>query len=176
MILDIIVIIRLYFKVCLLECAPQDVPGSWVLLVPTVGVYLIIAFLVTNLNAAVTDTPLVGLIDVGFLFGFVYALLSICRKPSRWTQTVTALAGCGIIIGALSIPLLIAKSDPASTAFMGQITTILQYALMIWYMVVMAHIFRHAVAASFATGLFLSLLYAVLLQGLINFSVMPPSV
>ena len=171
---DAIVIIKAFFDMCLLRRQPQDIPASRELLVFTVGIYLLITFLVVELDQMVTDTILAGLIDTGFLLAFVYLLLFLCRKASRWTQTVTALAGTGIIFSVLVIPIIIGTFDSDPMTPVQQIFYLFQYIILIWYVVVLAHIFRHAISSSFVTGMFISIIYVLSSLILIEFAIVNP--
>ena len=139
----------------------------------TIGIYLLLNFLLAELDKTITDTLLAGLVDTAFLLIFVFLLLLLCRKVNRWSQTVTALAGTGIIFGVLLIPVVMTLPDSDPMTYMEQIFYLLLYIIVVWYVVVMAHIFRHAISSSFILGIFVSITY-VLMGVLIEFAIVYP--
>ena len=147
---------------CLLKYRPQDVPASRELLLLSVGIYFLLDFVLAGLDDNITGALPAAIVDTVFLLVFVLLLLLLCRKVNRWTQTVTALAGTGIIFGLLLMPgvLTVSESDPMT--FMQQIFSVLLYLVLIWYVVVLAHIFRHAMSSSFALGACVSMMYLLL--------------
>ena len=95
-------------------------------------------------------------------------------QGKRWTQTVTALAGTGIIFSVLVIPIIIGTFDSDPMTPMQQIFYLFQYIILIWYVVVLAHIFRHAISSSFVTGMFISIIYVLSSLILIEFAIVNP--
>ncbi len=170
---DAIVLTKMFSYMCLLKRQPQDIPASRELLTLTVGIYLLLNLLLAALDKTVTNTLLAGLVDTAFLLVFVYLLLLLCRKANRWSQTVTALAGTGILFGVLLIPLVLTLPDSNPMTSMEQIFYLLLYVIIIWYVVVMAHIFRHAISSSFVVGVFVSITY-MLIGVLIEFTFLYP--
>ena len=57
---------------CLLKRRPQDVPASRELLMLTIGIYLLLNFLLAELDKTITDTLLAGLVDTAFLLIFCF--------------------------------------------------------------------------------------------------------
>ena len=86
---------------------------------------------------------------------------------------MTALAGTGIIFGVLLIPVVMTLPDSDPMTYMEQIFYLLLYIIVVWYVVVMAHIFRHAISSSFILGIFVSITY-VLMGVLIEFAIVYP--
>ena len=147
---------------CLLKYRPQDVPASRELLMLSVGIYFLLDFLLAGLDKNITNALPAALVDTVFLLVFVLLLLLLRRTPDRWTQTVTALAGTGIIFGVLLMPGVITLSESEPMTFIQQIFSVLLYLVLIWYVVVIAHIFRHAISSSFSLGIFVSMIYLLL--------------
>jgi hypothetical protein len=75
------------------------------------------------------------------------------------TQTVTALAGCGVVLGIISLPLLtlhqIANTD------IRALVELLLFALLIWQIVIYSHILKHALAIPYIFAVILTVLYAM---------------
>ena len=146
---------------CLLKYRPQDVPASRELLLLSIVIYFLLDLLLAELDENITYALPAALVDTVFLLIFVLGLLLLCRKVNRWAQTVTALAGTGIVFALLLIPGVIILPGSAPVTFIQQILSILLYLMLIWYVVVLAHIFRHAMSSSFALGAFVAMIYLI---------------
>ena len=70
----------------------------------------------------------------------VIVLLQVRKLPERMPQTLSALAGTGIILGALAFGLLLQADPEVNQPLLG-----LTYLLLVgWSLAVDAHIYRHA--------------------------------
>ena len=159
---DAITLAGAFCKMCLLKYRPQDIPASRELLLLSLGIYFLLGLVLAKLDEDIPGALTAALADTVFLLGFVLVLLLLCRKANRWTQTVTALAGTGIVFAVLLMPALIALSGPDAMSSTQQILSILLYLVLIWYVVVLGHIFRHAMSSSFALGVLVSILYLLI--------------
>lgn len=159
---DAIILAGAFGRMCLLRSRPQDVPASRELLLLTIAIYFLLDLLLANLDENITSALTAALADTLFLLVFTLVLLLLCRKANRWTQTVTALAGTGIVFAVLLMPAVISLSGPDAMTSMQQALSILLYLVLIWYVVVLGHIFRHAMSSSFALGVFVSMLYLLI--------------
>lgn len=156
---DAIILAGAFCKMCLLKYRPQDVPASRELLALSIVLYSLLGFLLAKLDENITNALPAALVDTVFLLVFVLLLLLVCRKVNRWTQTVTSLAGTGIVFGLLLMPAVIVLSGSGAMTSVQQILSIIFYLVLIWYVVVLAHIFRHAMSSSFSLGVFVSIIY-----------------
>jgi hypothetical protein len=152
-----------FFDICRLIKRPQDIPESKNLLTLCVVVYGFLSILLANLYQPTDKAILAGVVEVALFMLFSLALLQTSGKSSRWTQTVTALFGTGIIINFIAFPIYILigvgelNEHEAST---GQsIGLLLLAALACWNIVIMAHILRHALETNFALAIFLAITY-----------------
>ena len=142
-------LIRTFWKICLLQKAPQDVPYSRGLLL----LLLLVGFLVDNLNLniALPEIAIISVIVVVslhtvFLLGSLSILLTLMGYRARVFQTLTALIGTGIIISLLALPvLLIVSRIVTDPGYFGLILLILN----IWSLLITAHILRHALSIGF---------------------------
>ncbi len=159
---DAIILAGAFGRMCLLRSRPQDVPASRELLLLTIAIYFLLDLLLARLDENITSALAAALTDTLFLLVFTLVLLLLCRKANRWTQTVTALAGTGIVFAVLLMPAVISLSGPDAMTSMQQALSILLYLVLIWYVVVLGHIFRHAMSSSFALGVFVSMLYLLI--------------
>jgi len=166
-----------FFDICRLAKGPQDIPESKNLL----KLCLIIYGLFSIGLAMFIETPgnaiLAGLMDVALLMLLMQALLQIFSKSIRWSQTVTAISGTGIIISLLALPLCFIVDFSVTievTSSSEQIYGKLLLAILFyWNIVIIAHIFRHALEINFVVAIVLALSYIWLVSSFITV-ILPP--
>ena len=106
-------------------------------------------------------SALVAGLEILVLFGLSSALLFYLSLGQRIVQTLTALMGCGALIGAVVL-VLIGVSGP-------DIPNGVRILVFLWNLVVMAHILRHALNVHFVLAFFIAIGYAIFLLQLIVF-------
>ena len=81
-----------------------------------------------------------------------WALLQTRKRIARWTQTITAIFGTGLILSLLAIPayVLIGDSTSGTLNLMQSMGLLMLLTLMCWNIVIMAHIYRNALELHFA--------------------------
>jgi hypothetical protein len=95
--------IRLYTQIALLRRGPQDLPASGLLLVLTVGAYLVVNFLVSSLLPP--DGRWREMLVVATLFTLLWyvLLLRLVGRPERTLQTATAVFGFQTVLAPLVV-------------------------------------------------------------------------
>ncbi|MGB5474152.1 MAG: hypothetical protein WBQ78_11800 [Gammaproteobacteria bacterium] len=151
-------LIRFWFGLCLLRAAPQDIPAPRPVLVVSLGCYALVSMLLASLSSGLHDGIRVALLELALLVMFTAGLLYLFNRPARIGQTLAALTGSGSLLGLPALLLvMIAASDAAapmlSTGWL---------LLLVWNLLVSAHILRHALSSSLAIGIGVSLLYFML--------------
>lgn len=149
------------FNICLLRAAPQDLPASRVLPVLLSGCYLLVSFLVALRSNGSLIAMQVALVDLGLLLALVFSLLYLLNKAARIGQTLSALAGSGSLLGLVALPLVLSVSPGQASDQLPAMLTLLWLLLLLWNLVVMAHIMRHALSTSLAIGMAVAVLYAL---------------
>ena len=136
-----------------LRSAPQDLPAA-----SGLAFLLAVAYAVQGI---VTDRVLDGadaaprsLLAIAVQLGAISSLLKSRRQGARIPQTISALAGTGVIFGLLAYALLSqaqpGQPQPAlATAYL---------ALFLWSLAVDAHIYRHALSIKMSFGVLVSVL------------------
>ena len=99
MLTDLSTLSKAFLDICLLRKGPQDLPKSSVLLTLCLILYTALDVLLTVQTRPFTDALLVSLVDVGFLLLVTFLILKQHRHHERWSQTMTALFGTGVILG-----------------------------------------------------------------------------
>lgn len=152
-----------FFDICRLAKKPQDIPESKNFLRLCLLFYAFLSILLAALSQTADRAIVAGLLDVLMMMLFMYALLQINGKLSRWPQTVTALAGTGIIMSIVALPvyLLIGIGDVNELSLSSEQTIglLLLATLACWNIVIMSHILKHALETHFAIAFFLAMTY-----------------
>jgi len=159
-------ILKLFWEICLLRKGPQDVPGAWVLfcVLFLVG-FAIDIFMAANF-VAFSSALLLVLTNTLVLFGTVSALLAMFKYSHRIVQTLSCLIGTGIIFSFFRIPLMfVFKTLPDHGSMFGMA----EIFLLIWSLVVIAHILRHALSTEFFVAGMLSFGYFMVSYQLANY-------
>lgn len=148
---------RILLKMLLLRTAPQDLPFSSVLLGRIVFLYLLSGLVV--LNGRVESSMALAQMTVGIIIVmfFSYLILALLGHKERFVQTVTALAGTGIIFNLMAWPVLRQTTlDTGTNTLSGQ-SALLMLMLVSWEVIITAHIYRHALNMQLAKTIILSI-------------------
>jgi hypothetical protein len=158
----IIIVLKEFFSICLLRKRPQDLPASPVLFWPVLCGYGAISAILLLPTRTVYFAILTGLIEAMMLLLVTFVFLYLRSVPRRWLQTCTALAGTGIIFSLIAFPLfywrVFFEIDTGAQTVIG----VLVLVLVLWNIVVMTHILRHALSASYILGILGSVTYITL--------------
>lgn len=177
-------VVRIIMGILLLRNGPQDLPARRELLYLAIAAYAAI----TVINQVVLGTPpLLALMpaaaSVLLLAAFAATVLRMGGHPERFLQTFMALLFAGAVIGALEIAptmafkpylqqiagLLNEQADAeAIRKALEQISlpalpVLVLSALFVWRIVMMAHVFRHALETRLANAFSIALLYPAVL-------------
>jgi hypothetical protein len=158
-------LLNVFVDICLLRAAPQDLPASTFLLFVT-AVLGVITGTVTIVETfgGVANAFMAQLIDLGLLVLFLKLGLSYRNLTSRFLQSATALFGSGFLVNLVAMPLqLLIDGDP-SASLLSEIGVLLYVFLMVWAIVIVAHVFRHTFELRFLGGTVLAIGYFLFLN------------
>lgn len=165
-------IVRTCWNVCRLRSGPQVFPHSWALFWLMLAAYIVVdagLFLAQGLYGWVLLPELA--LDVALLLGFFALLLAVWRKPERYNQTLVALMGSLTLIMLVDVPLsLLATLLPPSP--WADAAAVAQYGILVWSILVIGYVLRHALATWLALGILLAGLYT--LVNLVSFALIFP--
>ena len=159
---------RRFWNICLFRSGPQDVPLSGSLLLALVALNLVLDFAIVMRPGLTPERVFVFVVisDAAAL-GVVYVGLVVLGYARRALQTLTALAGTGLVFDALQLPAqILATTLPPLAA----VLTLLFLALQVWNLAVIGYIFHHAFSIHWLPAALLTLGYlllAVKLSGLL---------
>lgn len=149
-------LLRTFLEIALLRTPPHAVPASVTLLALALllhwAVGLAHGLLSLSLGAA-SGSALIGTLVV---VAFVQGALALARRGPRTRQSLTALAGCEVLIGLVALP-VVASLEGADPGGVG----IILLLLLGWNLAVASHIFRHALDVGPFAGVAVSAGYMV---------------
>ena len=165
----IVPLARLYFDIALWRRGPQDVPASAVVLSLTVVAYVVISLLAIRAADFAIPVPansprqpgvLLIVADVILIGVWYWLLLLWSGRRERWTQTLAAIFGCSAWLAPPSV-LTSQLVLMASGGGLQLLALILTLVLLVWGMLINAHILRHALERSLNACIFLVILQQV---------------
>jgi len=137
-----------------LRSGPQDIPGSWILTLALIAVYLlqnlIIGSQFNDENVAAKSILLISLQVV-----VLASLLYWFRRTERFSQTLSALAAVGIVFNFFAWALLQLVNPEVNQPVLGLAWIAINY---IWSPFVDANIYRHALSVTLSIGVLIAVL------------------
>lgn len=162
-------LINVFWNICRLKAGPQDLTITRNILISTVLIGIIVdskanAVFLPELSG-IEVINAVAIYNVFLLIG-AYFLLKLIGKEQRGMQTITALAGSGLLISLVLLPGLLFL-DASEKPFIS-----FSYFILfdnVWRIIVSAHIFRYALSISFMMGMIISVSYLLFGLQVANF-------
>lgn len=155
-------IIFRYIEICLFKASPADVPSSHWLMKITLLFYFIVGVVISRIDQNWDISLFTSLTDTLAMIVAVLLLLHFRGYTARFQQTVTAMAGTGACIGCIGIPIVYFFSQVKENEQLGSIALLLMVAVMIWSLMVTAHIFRNALEIKPSSAVMITIAYTVL--------------
>jgi hypothetical protein len=168
-------LLSLYRDICQLRRGPQDLPHSPLLLAAVCAATLLLQLAIAELFGVTGDTLLAGVIGLAFNLGVLHLVLTLRGFGNRFVQTALAWFGCALFFILLLLPVMLLTGAPPVSS--DQVTPVqgmlalLALPILGWWLVVDAHILRHALNLPFLGGLAVAIIWIVaelLLQTLMN--------
>lgn len=155
-------IILSYFDLCRLKAGPMDMPSSSNSLKLTLLVYFLIGIMISRIDTGWNASVLTSLTDTLFMIVAIKLALYFKSLQSRYLQTLTALAGSGIILNLIGYPLVIWLNQSDKLEREASIAMLFLVGLMFWSLMVIAHIFRQALDIKTGTAAIITVTYTAL--------------
>jgi hypothetical protein len=157
----VIQLIKMFWDICAVKAAPQDLPASSFLLGLALLAYLVTGAVVATFQWPLSQAILAAVLDTVFLTVLSRVLLWARMLSGRFVQTLTALAGSGAVMTVIALPLVMWQSLVGATdANAPTLPSWLLMIWMIWNVVVVGHILRHALSTVLPLGIGLAAVYA----------------
>jgi len=106
--------------------------------------------------------------DAAVLWAGTALLLQFFKHPRRTTQTVTALAGTGLVISLLALPIAFWLTYGHAHDMDVAVPSLLWFLLFGWSVFVTARIFQQALSTTFTTALLVAMAFIFIDQQIIN--------
>ena len=150
---------RIFWEICRLKSGPQALPiGRYLLVSAVLAGIFVDSFASSILIPKFTSFEIMGTVVIYnlVLLTAVYFLLKLVGYVERGIQTLTAIAGSGLLISLVLLPALLTLNTSTED--------VKPFALLIlvdniWRIVVNAHIFRHALSINLLMAMILSVSY-----------------
>ena len=136
-----------------LSGGPQSLPASWPLMLIMVAAYLL-QNLITGQQLEDDHAAGKSLVAIGLQVLVLTGLLYWRRCMERFPQTLSALAGVGIVFNIITWVLL-SQSDPATSQ---PLLALIWFAVFIWSLFVDANIYRHSLSVPLPVGMLITVL------------------
>ena len=136
-----------------LRSGPQDIPAGWRLAVVLSLAYLAEGFIADQILGD-TDTAPRSLFAITVQFLIIAFVLNFRNQASRLPQTLSALAGVGLIFGVFSI-ILVYQADAQKSQ---PTLALVWFAVFLWSLAVDAHIYRRALSTTLSTGMLVAVM------------------
>lgn len=161
-------LILIWFDICLLRAAPQDLPFSRELLGLAMVGYALVSFLLSLPAYPPFVAGQLALMDAALLVVFAVTALYLSGKFARLNQTLTALSGTGMLLGLFALPVIQLLSPDQSGGQPSPLAGMLWLVLFGWNLVVVAHIMRHALSADLLVAIGIAMLYTLMAMQIID--------
>jgi hypothetical protein len=151
-----------YIDLCRLKAGPMDMPSSTNTLKLTLLVYFLAGVMISCIDTRWNASVLTSLTDTLFMIITVKLVLHFKDLQTRYLQTLTAIAGAGIILNLIGFPLVIWLNQTDKLEQGTSIAMLFLVALMFWSLMVIAHIFRQSLDIKAGTAAMITVIYTAL--------------
>ncbi len=154
-----------FIAIIRMRSGPQDLPSSWLSALAIVAAYLMLGVF-TGQRLGDGDSAAASLAVTVLQFAAIIAMLQVRKYPERLAQTLSALAGVGIIFGTLSFVFLV-QADPSRQQPM---LALAWFSIFFWSLVIDAHIYKNALSVTMAQGMLIAVLLLAASYVLVEFA------
>lgn len=169
-------LIKPFVSMCFFNANPQDLPASETLLGITLFAYMTVSTLLSLPLYGIGIGFIQAVLEIVLLIVYTRIVLQLAHHKERYIQTLSALAGTGVVFGLISIPLVYSLYQTIVPQSSPDMTVLRAYILILaWLVVVYGHVFRHALSSRMSVGLMVGFGYVLLTSMIIN-TVLPPPI
>ncbi|WP_006787769.1 hypothetical protein [Thiorhodospira sibirica] len=139
-------LIRPFFEIIFLRQGPQDLPASRALLALCLLLYILLGIVIASPFYGLQQAIVQSVLEVSLLALLVWLLLRLRGMAARFTQTLTAFSGAGVLLGLLTLPLVysLLGAEARSTEQIPALASLTYLLILGWLLGVYGHILRHA--------------------------------
>jgi len=136
-----------------LRDGPQNLPASWQFMIFMVAAY-VVQNLITGQQLDDENAAAKSLVAISLQIFVLFGLLYWHQHTERFAQTLSALAGVGIVFNTITWALL-TQSDPTINQ---PVLAMAWFSVFIWSMFVDANIYRHSLSVTLSMGMLITVL------------------
>jgi len=151
-----------FFDICRLRLGPEQLPKSAILLKVVLLVYVLISTVASLSQFSFQEAVLIGIVETSLLVSLIGSLLYFTHHLGRLTQTLTALAGTGSLLSILSLPVIFWLYQVELNHGDPSFPILLIIGLVLWNLLVYAHIISRALSVPFWAGFMLTVIVSYL--------------
>lgn len=155
-------IILRYIDLCRLKAGPADMPASSMLLKSTLLAYFLLGIVIGRIDSAWDVSIISSLADTLFMIAAIGVMLHLKGLNARYQQTLMALAGAGIILNLIGLPLMLWLNQVDKLEQGTSVALLLMIALMFWSLMIIAHIFRQALDIKAGSAAMITIIYTAM--------------
>ncbi len=153
-------LLRVFVDIALWRRGPQHLPASGLLLLITAAVYCALTLAFGSIVSRPEDRlEMRTALELGLGIGWIWLMLALFGRSQRFFQTATAILGTT----ALLTPLVLGLQGGLVRLGQTHVLTVpLLFGLLtvvVWYLLITAHILRSALEVSLFVAILLTLLY-----------------
>ncbi len=151
---------KVFVDIALWRKGPQQLPASGLLLFITVAIYGALALALGSVVGRPEDRlALRTVLELGLGLGWIWLLLALFRRSTRFFQTATAILGTTalltpLVLGLQAVLVRLGQTHVLTVPLLFGLLTVV-----VWYLLITAHILRSALEVSLFVAVLLTLLY-----------------
>ncbi len=134
------------FEIALLRKGPESIPRAPIVFLVTVAMWLIVDFVSVLINPGVGMRQVLTGLAISIPGLLLYAAIaSWYGQPSRTLQMLTAVLGCGALLGfLLTIAFAILVRQP-ETGLLASILLLVVWSILLWAVLIEGHILSRTI-------------------------------
>ena len=164
----IIALARAMWQICTLRRGPQDLPASSMLMVLMLLLNAVASATLETIEIPATSAVMAAVIDAVVVVILIRVLLQATGRHNRFLQTVTAIAGTGLVLSFFALPVVAWLAASVERRQDIGIPMLLWLAVFGWNLLVIAHVLRHAIDSNLVVGFVLAVAIVFIDIQLIN--------
>ena len=149
-------ILKILFDICLLRGQPQDLPASKNLVALTALLSIASTYTLDHLHQEILRGLVFAASQTALLGAVVWVALAIRGYTERWLQTIAPLFAAATLVDVIKW-LVVASVLGHEASAPGPWLTGFILVIAMWFIAIMAHVLRHALALSMALAVLVSL-------------------
>jgi len=157
--------VKLIWDICCLRRGPQDLPYAPALLAVVCVLFVAVQQIAAWLLGLEREALSAAIVSLLLNLGVLLLLLNVRNVRSRFVQAATALLGCAMVFFLISVPIAIMFGTPpqntGSAAPLQMLAALLSLPLLVWKLIVDAHVLRHSLNVPFLAGIALAVLWLI---------------